>query len=85
MSSFVFANVPSSSTNNEIVVSKNTLCCTRFSVDSCLQAVKNNHLACLMRAHMAGCPLGKTVVQTAKQLQHLDCWAFAKSNINTKL
>jgi len=81
MSSCVIPDVPS---NNEIVP-KNTSCCTRFSFDSCLLAVKNNHLNCLQKAHMAGCPLGKIVVKTAKQLQHIDCWLYAKSNINTNL
>jgi len=34
---------------------------------------------------MAGCPLGKIVVKTAEQLQHIECWLYAKSNINTSL
>ena len=81
MSSVVFSNVPS--TNED--VPKKPLCCTRLSVDSCLIAVKNNHLTCLIRAHMAGCPLGNVTVKTAKQLKHIDCWMYAKSNINTCL
>lgn len=85
-SSLDFYMVPStSSTNNKNVVPINTLCCTQFSFDSCMLAVKNNHLACLIRAHMAGCPLGKAVVTTAKHLQHVECWKFAKSHVNTKL
>lgn len=67
------------------VVPKNMLCCTRFSGETCLLAVKNNHLKCLIRAHMAGCPLGQIVVKTAKKLQHMECWLYAKSHINTCL
>jgi len=86
MSSLDFYMVPStSSTNNKNLVPINTLCCTQFSFDSCMLAVKNNHLACLIRAHMAGCPLGKAVVKTAKHLQHIECWKFAKSHVNTTL
>lgn len=71
--------------SNKLFERTNALCCDRFSFDSCLLAVKNNHIACLIRAHRAGCPLGKTVVIIAKQLQHIECWTYAKSNVNTKL
>lgn len=80
MSSIVLYSVPNNKT-----VPKDTSCCTRFSFDSCLLAAKNNHIDCLIRAHMAGCPLGKVVVETASRLKHIDCWLYAKSHINTTL
>jgi len=65
--------------------SNETLCCVQFSFESCLLAIKNNHIDCLIRAHRAGCPLGKKVVQIAEQLQHTECWMYAKFNVNTAL
>lgn len=70
---------------NKNVEHKDALCCVQFSFDSCLLAAKNNHIACLIRARTAGCPLGENVVKMAKQLQHEDCWTYAKSNVNTIL
>lgn len=76
---------PASLPSNENVQRNDALCCARFSFDSCFLATKNNHIDCLIRAHRAGCPLGKNVVEMAKQLQHMECWIYAKLNINTTL
>lgn len=71
--------------SNESVQRNDALCCVQFSFESCLLAIKNNHIDCLIRAHRAGCPLGKKVVKIAKQLQHTECWMYAKFNVNTTL
>jgi hypothetical protein len=71
--------------SNESVQRNDALCCVRFSFESCLVATKNNHINCLIRAHNMGCPLGKSVVEMAKQLQHTECWMYAKLNVNTTL
>ena len=83
MSSLILAQKNVSS--NKIVERNDALCCVRFSFDTCLLATKNNHIDCLIRAHRAGCPLGKNVVETAKQLQHIECLMYAKFNVNTSL
>ena len=78
---FVATELPS----NESIQRNDALCCVRFSFESCLLATKNNHIDCLIRAHKVGCPLGKNVVEMAKQLQHTECWMYAKFNVNTNL
>jgi len=83
MSSLIVINVPSN--NNVVPPPVAAMCCTRFSIDSCLIAVQNNHLKCLIRAHKTGCPLEKGVAKTAIKLKHTDCWTYAKSNVNTRL
>lgn len=83
MSSLVSAQ--ESLPSNNIVERNDAACCVRFSFDSCLVSTKNNHIECLIRAHRAGCPLGKNVVEMAKRLQHIECWMYAKCNVNTNL
>ena len=78
---FVATEPPS----NKSVQRNDALCCVKFSFESCLVATKNNHIDCLIRAHKIGCPLGKNVVEMAKQLQHTECWIYAKSHVNTTL